>query len=55
MKSYNFPDPDYDEYEITVPKEVVKDIVIDYLQKTFYWSVAIFSFIIGFLVGVIVK
>ena len=53
MKDYKFPDPDYEGWEITVPKEVVKDIIIGYLQKTYYWSVAIGSGMIGFLLGVL--
>jgi len=54
MKDYGFPDPDNDGYEITIPEYVVRDIVRDYLQKTYYWSIAIGSFLIGFLLGVIV-
>ena len=46
MKEYSFPDPDNEGYEIVIPKEIVKDIVIDYLKRTYYWSVGIFCIII---------
>lgn len=55
MKAYKFPDPDYDGYEITVPTEVVREIILEYLRKTFYWPVALLSGIIGFLLGIIAK
>lgn len=55
MKPYKFPDPDYEGYEIEIPVPVVKDIILDYLRKTYYWSVAILSAMVGFLVGVLVK
>lgn len=54
MKKYTFPDPDNDGYEITIPKEVVKDVILSYMKTTYYWSVGIFSFIIGILLGVII-
>lgn len=54
MKKYNFDDPDYEGYEIEVPDNIVRDILLDYLRKTYYWSVALGSFIIGFLLGVVV-
>ena len=53
MKEYSFPDPDNDGYEIIVPDYVIRDIIIDYLRKTYYWSIAISSFLIGFLLGII--
>jgi hypothetical protein len=53
MKSHKFPDPDNDGYEIIVPDYVIRDIIIDYLRKTYYWSIAISSFLIGFLLGII--
>jgi hypothetical protein len=55
VKPYKFPDPDYEGYEIEIPVPVVKDIILDYLRKTYYWSVAILSAMVGFLVGVLVK
>jgi hypothetical protein len=55
VKPYNFTDPDYDGYEIEIPTSVVKDIIIDYLGKTYYWSIALLSGVIGFLLGVLVK
>lgn len=54
MKEYGFPDPDNDGYEIIIPDNIVKDIIINYLQKTYYWSVALGCFIIGLLVGVLI-
>jgi hypothetical protein len=54
MKEYSFPDPDNDGYEIIIPKEVVKDIIINYLKTTYYWSVGIFCIIIGILIGALV-
>jgi hypothetical protein len=55
MKEYRFRDPDDDNYEITVPSYVVRDIIISYLQKTYYWSVALLSSMVGFLLGLLVK
>ena len=55
MKNYRFPDPDNEGYEIIIPREVTKDIIRDYFQKTYYWSVSVFSFLIGFLLGVIAR
>lgn len=54
MKYYGFTDPDNDEYEITVPDNIVKEIIKDYIQRTYYWSVALACLVIGFLVGVII-
>lgn len=53
MKPYKFDDPDYEGYEIEVPKNVVKDIILEYLRKTYYWPVAILSGLVGFLLGII--
>ncbi len=53
MSKYKFPDPDNEGYEIIIPTEVTKDIIREYLQKTYYWSVGLACFIIGFLIGVI--
>lgn len=55
MKSYRFDDPENEGYEIEVPKYVVKDIIIEYLRSTYYWSVGLFCFIIGVLLGVLVS
>jgi len=52
VKDYVFPDPDNDGYEITIPDYVTRDIIRDYIQKTYYWSIAIACFLIGLLVGV---
>ena len=42
-------------YEIVIPDYVTRDIIRDYLQKTYYWSVAVGCLMIGFFVGVLVK
>lgn len=55
MKKYTFDDPDYEGYEIEIPQSLVKDIIIDYLKKTYYWPVAILSALVGLLVGVLIK
>lgn len=55
MKTYKFDDPDYEGYEIEIPAHVIKDIILDYLRKTYYWPVAILSGVIGFLLGVLSK
>lgn len=55
MRPYRFPDPDYEGYEIEIPVPVVKDIIIEHLQKTYYWSVALLSGVVGFLLGILVK
>lgn len=54
MKGYKFPDPDNDGYEIVIPNDVIKDVVRDYLQTTYYWSVAVGCFLIGLLTGVLI-
>lgn len=54
MKEYGFPDPDNDGYEIIIPDSVVKDIVMNYIQKTYYWSIGLACLVIGFLIGVLV-
>jgi len=55
VKSYKIDDPDYEGYQIEVPKDVVKDIVLGYLTKTYYWTVGILSALVGFLLGVLAK
>jgi hypothetical protein len=55
MKTYKFADPDFDGYEIEIPTSVVKDIILDYLRKTYYWPVALLSGLGGFLIGVLIK
>jgi hypothetical protein len=54
VKQYRFPDTDKEGYEIIIPDNVTRDIIRDYLQKTYYWSVAMGSFLIGLLLGVII-
>lgn len=52
MKEYRFPDTDKEGYEIIIPDYVTRDIIRDYLQSTYYWSVGIGCFLIGLLVGI---
>lgn len=42
-----------DDYDIDfeIPKSIKREIERDYIQKTYYWSVAIGCLIIGFLLG----
>jgi hypothetical protein len=54
MKQYSFTDPDDEEYEITIPSEVVREIILNYMKTTYYWSVGILSFVVGILLGVII-
>lgn len=54
MKQHRFTDPDDDKYEITIPGEVVKEIILNYMKTTYYWSVGLMAFIIGILIGVII-
>ena len=55
MKEYYIDHPEKDKYEIEIPKNIVKQIIIDYLGKTYYWTIAILSGMIGFMLGLIVK
>lgn len=50
MKSYIIED---DDYTFEIPKDVVKDIISDHLEKYYIWSLTLGIFIIGFLLGVI--
>lgn len=40
--------------DFDIPRSIRREIEKEYIQKTYYWSVAISFFIIGFLIGVIV-
>jgi hypothetical protein len=42
---------DYD-VDFQIPRSIRREIERNYIQRTFYWSVAIGSFIIGILIGV---
>lgn len=55
MKKYYMDHPDNDKYEIQIPNGLAKQIVIDYLTKTYYWTIAILSGMVGFMLGIIVK
>jgi len=53
MKEYRFSDLDGLGPDLIIPDNVIRDIIRDHLQKTYYWSVALGSFLIGFLLGVL--
>jgi hypothetical protein len=38
-----------------LPDEVKHAVIKEYLQKTYYWSVGIFSFLIGTLFGILIN
>lgn len=44
---------DYD-VDFEIPRSVRRQIERDYIQRTYYWALALTSFIIGFLLGVVV-
>lgn len=41
---------DYD-VDFDIPRSIKRQIEREYIQRTFYWSVALGSFIIGILIG----
>jgi hypothetical protein len=51
MKKYYIEDSDGVELEL--PKELVKEVVRDYLGTTYYWSIGLLACIIGFLLGLL--
>lgn len=38
-----------------LPLEVKKAVIKEYLQTTYYWSVGLFSFIVGVLLALLIK
>lgn len=38
-----------------LPEEVKKAVIKEYLQTTYYWSVGLFSFIVGVLLALLIK
>ena len=38
-----------------LPSEVKKAVIKEYLQTTYYWSVGLFSFIVGALLALLIK
>lgn len=52
---YYIEDPDNQDSVIPVPEEVRTSIIIDYLQKTYYWSVALGCLIIGTFFGILIS
>lgn len=42
---------DYD-VDFEIPRSIRRQIERDYIQRTYYWVLAISSFTIGFLLGV---
>jgi len=51
MNNYTF---DNGRSKVDVPEVVQKKIIVDYFRTTHYWSVGILSFLIGFLLGLVV-
>lgn len=42
-------------HEIDVPEEIQLKIIRDYLKQSYHWVIGIGSFLIGFLLGLLVK
>lgn len=40
--------------QVEVPEHIQKRIILDYVKGTFYWSVGILSFLVGFILGITV-
>ena len=55
MKNYKFLDPDDDKYEIVIPREVIKDILLSHSKTTYYWSTSILCFLLGTFFGLLIK
>jgi hypothetical protein len=55
MKDYKFLDPDDDRYEINIPREVVKDIILGHTRTTYYWSVGFLCFLSGTFFGILIS
>jgi len=55
MKNYKFLDPSDDKYEIIVPSEVVKDIILSHMRTTYYWSIGMLCFLLGTFFGIMIK
>jgi hypothetical protein len=54
-KEYLLEDFDYDPEINIISADIQKNIIIKYLSRTYYWTIGFFMFIVGFLVGVIVR
>ena len=54
-KMYYIDHPEKPNYEIEIPESIRDQIVIDFLMRTYYWSVGIAGLIVGFLLGVAIK
>lgn len=42
---------DYD-VDFNIPRSIRREIERNYIQRTYYWSLGILCFVIGFLLGV---
>lgn len=38
-----------------LPEEVKRLVIKEYLQTTYYWTVGIFSFLVGILLSLLIK
>lgn len=38
-----------------LPPEVKKAVIKEYLQTTYYWSVGLFSFLVGVMLALLIK
>jgi len=54
-KTYYIDHPTKDDYEIEIPNTIRDQIIKDFFQRTYYWSVGILCTMVGFLLGVLVK
>jgi len=52
---YYMDDPHNDKYEVEIPRNIVNNIIKDYMMKTYYWVVGIGGIMIGFLLGLLAK
>jgi len=55
VKEFKFLDPDDDRYEISIPREVIKDIILSHTKTTYYWSIGFLSFLLGTFFGILIK
>ncbi len=54
-KKYYIEHPTKKDTEIEIPRQVSDTIIKDFMLKTYYWSVGILCFMIGFVLGVAIK
>jgi len=52
---YFFEDSEDYDREIEVPEYIKRQIIIDYLKTTFYWTIGLGCLLVGFLGGVLIN